>query len=357
MRVPCRAGAARRAVSDLSRRPRALSTMMTVREALNKGLDEEMERDKDVFILGEEVAEYNGAYKITKGLFQKYGGNRVIDTPITEMGFTGLAVGAAYKGLKPVVEFMTWNFSMQAIDQIVNSGAKQLYMSAGTCNVPIVFRGPNGPAAGVGAQHSQCFAAWYASVPGLKVVMPYSSEDAKGMIKAAIRDPNPVVVLEHELLYGTEFPMSDEANGKDFVVPFGKCKVERAGKDVTIVTMSRQVQTSLLAAEELAKQGIQAEVINLRSIRPLDREGIVKSAIKTGRVVTVEEGWPQHGVGSEICALLMESEAFDYLDAPVQRVTGADVPMPYAVNLEKAAIPQVDDIVNTVMRVCFRGKK
>eukprot|EP00516_Mucochytrium_quahogii_P009399 CAMPEP_0203774778 /NCGR_PEP_ID=MMETSP0099_2-20121227/5586_1 /ASSEMBLY_ACC=CAM_ASM_000209 /TAXON_ID=96639 /ORGANISM=" , Strain NY0313808BC1" /LENGTH=333 /DNA_ID=CAMNT_0050673125 /DNA_START=172 /DNA_END=1173 /DNA_ORIENTATION=+ len=328
--------------------------MMTVREALNTGLDEEMERDADVFLLGEEVAEYNGAYKITKGLFNKYGGDRVIDTPITEMGFTGLAIGAAYKGLKPVVEYMTFNFSMQAIDQIINSGAKQLYMSDGMCNVPIVFRGPNGAAAGVGAQHSQCFAAWYGSCPGLKVVMPYSAEDAKGMIKAAIRDPNPVVVLEHELLYGTEFPMSEEAMSKDFVVPFGKAKIEREGSDITIVTMSRAVQHCLTAADQLAAEGISAEVINLRSIRPLDRETVIKSAIKTSRVICVEEGWPQHGVGSEICALMMESEAFDYLDAPVARVTGADVPMPYATSLEAAALPQVQDVVNVIKRTVHK---
>lgn len=331
-----------------------MSTMVTVREALNKALDEEMERDEDVFIMGEEVAEYNGAYKITKGLHDKYGAPRVFDTPITEAGFTGFAVGAAYKGLKPVVEYMTWNFSMQAIDQIINSAAKQLYMSAGTCQVPIVFRGPNGAAAGVGAQHSQCFGAWYASVPGLKVVMPYSSEDARGMIKAAIRDPNPVVVLENELLYGTEFPMSDEAMDKDFVIPFGKAKIEREGTDLTIVTMSRQVGFSLEAAEELAKEGYSVEVINLRSIRPLDRDTIIKSVVKTNRVITVEEGWPQHGIGSEICACIMESEAFNYLDAPVERVTGADVPMPYATNLEQAALPQVNDIINTAKRALFR---
>jgi len=331
--------------------------MMTVRDAINTGLDEEMERDPDVFLLGEEVAEYNGAYKITKGLFAKYGGERVIDTPITEMGFTGLAVGAAYKGLKPVVEYMTWNFSMQAIDQIVNSAAKQLYMSAGTTPVPIVFRGPNGAASGVGAQHSQCFGAWYASVPGLKVVMPYSSEDAKGMIKAAIRDPNPVVVLEHELLYGTEFPMSDQAMSKDFLVPFGKAKIERSGTDITIVTMSRAVGFSLQAADELAKEGISCEVINLRSIRPLDRKTIIESVKRTNRVITVEEGWPQHGIGSEILALLFESEAFDYLDAPAQRVTGADVPMPYASNLEKDALPQIQDIIATVKRTVYGSKQ
>ena len=326
------------------------ASSMTVREALNAGIDEEMEADEAVFLMGEEVAQYQGAYKVSKGLYQKYGETRVIDTPITEMGFTGLAVGAAYKGLRPIVEFMTFNFSMQAIDQIVNSAAKQLYMSGGTMNVPIVFRGPNGAASGVGAQHSQCFAAWYASVPGLKVVQPWNSEDAKGLIKAAIRDPNPVVVLENELLYGTEFEMSDEAMSKDFVIEIGKAKIEREGEHVTLIAASRMVGFSLEAAEKLASSGISAEVINLRSIRPLDRDAIIASAKKTGRVVVVEEGWPQHGVGSEICALMMESEAFDYLDAPVERITGADVPMPYALNLETAALPTSDDIVAAAQR-------
>jgi len=325
-----------------------------VREALNMAMDEEMERDEAIFIMGEEVAQYQGAYKVTKGLYQKYGDKRVIDTPITEMGFAGLGVGAAYKDLKPVIEFMTFNFAMQAIDQIINSAAKQYYMSAGDMNVPIVFRGPNGPAAGVSAQHSQCYAAWYASVPGLKVVSPWSSEDAKGLMKAAIRDPNPVIVLENELLYGTAFPLSDEAQSKDFVVPIGKAKIEREGTDVTIIAFSKMVGFSLQAAEKLAAEGISAEVINLRSIRPLDIDTIVESAKKTHRVVTVEEGWPQHGVGAEICAQMMETSAFDYLDAPVQRVTGADVPMPYAITLEQAAIPQIDDIYNTVKRTLER---
>eukprot|EP00616_Rhizochromulina_sp_CCMP1243_P016232 CAMPEP_0118974366 /NCGR_PEP_ID=MMETSP1173-20130426/11212_1 /TAXON_ID=1034831 /ORGANISM="Rhizochromulina marina cf, Strain CCMP1243" /LENGTH=357 /DNA_ID=CAMNT_0006924085 /DNA_START=53 /DNA_END=1126 /DNA_ORIENTATION=- len=319
-----------------------------VREALNMAMDEEMEKDEAIFLMGEEVAQYQGAYKVTKGLYQKYGDKRVIDTPITEMGFAGLGVGAAYKDLKPIIEFMTFNFAMQAIDQIINSAAKQYYMSAGNMNVPIVFRGPNGPAAGVSAQHSQCYAAWYSSVPGLKVVAPWSSEDAKGLLKAAIRDPNPVIVLENELLYGTAFPLSDEAQSKDFVVPIGKAKVEREGTDVTIIAFSKMVGSSLEAAEKLAAEGISAEVINLRSLRPLDMNTIVESAKKTHRVVTVEEGWPQHGVGAEICAQMMETEAFDYLDAPVQRVTGADVPMPYAITLEQIAIPQIDDIYNTV---------
>ena len=255
---------------------------------------------------GEEVAQYQGAYKVTKGLFQKYGEKRVVDTPITEMGFTGLGIGAAYKGLRPIIEFMTFNFSMQAIDQIVNSAAKQYYMSAGTIPVPIVFRGPNGAASGVGAQHSQCFAAWYASCPGLKVFTPYSSEDAKGMIQAAIRDPNPVVVLENELLYGTPFPMSDEAMSPDYQCPFGKVKVEREGADVSIVTFSRMVGSALEVAAKAEALGISVEVINLRSIRPLDRDGIIASVKKTNHLVTVEEGWPQHGVGAEIAAMMME---------------------------------------------------
>lgn len=327
------------------------TTKITVRDAINSAIEEEMELDKNVFLMGEEVAQYQGAYKISKGLLQKFGSSRVIDTPITEAGFTGLATGAAYKNLKPVVEFMTFNFSMQAIDQIVNSAAKQLYMSAGTINVPIVFRGPNGAAAGVGAQHSQCFGAWYSHVPGLKVVMPYSSEDARGMIKAAIRDPNPVVVLEHELLYGVEFEISPEALSKDFVIPFGKAKVERFGENVTIVSQSRAVGFCLQAAEQLEKQGISCEVINLRSIRPLDRVAVLDSVKKTNRLVTVEEGWPQHGIGSEICAILFETEGFDYLDAPVRRITGADVPMSYAKSLEEASLPQIDNIVAAVHAV------
>eukprot|EP00816_Leptocylindrus_hargravesii_P013184 CAMPEP_0196811056 /NCGR_PEP_ID=MMETSP1362-20130617/16923_1 /TAXON_ID=163516 /ORGANISM="Leptocylindrus danicus, Strain CCMP1856" /LENGTH=323 /DNA_ID=CAMNT_0042186299 /DNA_START=157 /DNA_END=1128 /DNA_ORIENTATION=+ len=317
-------------------------------------IDEEMERDDAVYIMGEEVAQYQGAYKVTKGLYQKYGDRRVIDTPITEMGFTGLAIGSAYKDLKPIVEFMTWNFSMQAIDQVVNSAAKQFYMSAGDCACPIVFRGPNGYSAGTAAQHSQCFAAWYASVPGLKVVSPYSSEDHKGLTKAAIRDPNPVVILEHELLYGVSFPMSDEAQSKDFIIPIGQAKIEREGTDVTVISFSKPVGLALEAAEIMAAKGVSVEVINLLSIRPLDREAILKSVKKTGRVVTVEQGWPQHGVGSEIAAILMETDAFDYLDAPMERVTGADVPMPYAVPLEQAALPQANDVVAAIERTTFR---
>ena len=321
-----------------------------VREAINMGIDEEMARDEKVFVMGEEVAQYQGAYKVTKGLYQKYGEKRVIDTPITEMGFAGIATGAAYQGLRPVCEFMTWNFSMQAIDHIVNSAAKQYYMTGGDMTVPIVFRGPNGAASGVSAQHSQCFAAWYSSVPGLKVIAPYSSEDAKGLIKAAIRDENPVVFLENELLYGTEFPMSDEAQSDDFVLPIGKAKIEREGKDVSIVTFSKNVQTALEVAANLEKEGISVEVINLRTLRPLDRDAIIDTVKKTNRLVTLEEGWPQCGIGAEIAAIVMESEAFDYLDAPVERITGADVPMPYAINLEKLALPQIHDITAAVKR-------
>lgn len=338
-----------------SQMSRSMATIqMTVREAINQGIDEEMERDEAVFILGEEVAQYQGAYKVTKGLYQKYGDKRVIDTPITEMGFAGLAIGAAYKDLKPIVEFMTMNFSMQAIDQVVNSAAKQYYMSAGNIACPIVFRGPNGNAAGTAAQHSQCFAAWYSQCPGLKVVSPYSSEDAKGLIKAAIRDPNPVVVLEHELLYGTSFPMSDEAQSKDWVIPIGKAKIEKEGSDVTIVAFSKMVGLALEAAEAMAAKGVSVEVINLLSLRPLDRNAIINSAKKTGRVVSIETGWPQCGIGSEIAAILMESDAFNYLDAPFERVTGADVPMPYATDLENAALPQLDDVIAAIERTTYR---
>ena len=327
---------------------------MTVREAICEGIDEEMEKDEGVFVMGEEVAQYQGAYKVTKGLYQKYGDKRVIDTPITEMGFTGLAIGASFHDLKPIVEFMTINFSMQAMDQIVNSAAKQFYMSAGDLACPIVFRGPNGNAAGTAAQHSQCFAAWYSSVPGLKVLSPYSSEDAKGLIKAAIRDPNPVMVLEHELMYGVSFPMSEEAQSKDFVIEIGKAKIEREGSDVTIVTFSKMVGLALETAEVMAAKGVSVEVINLRSLRPLDRDAIINSVKKTGRIISIETGWPQCGIGSEIAAILMESDAFNYLDAPFERVTGADVPMPYAQGLEDAALPQVDDVVAAIERTTYR---
>jgi pyruvate dehydrogenase E1 component beta subunit len=332
-----------------------MATKMEVRSALNLAMEQEMHRDKEVFLMGEEVGQYNGAYKVSKGLYDKFGGHRVIDTPITEMGIAGICVGAAFKGLKPICEFMTFNFSMQAIDQVVNSAAKQLYMSGGQSPVPIVFRGPNGAAAGVGAQHSQCFAAWYSSVPGLKVLSPWNCEDAKGLLAAAIRDPNPVIVLENELMYGVEFELSDEAMADDFVLPIGKAKTEREGTDVSIITFSRPVGFALEAAEILAKEdGINAEVINLRSIRPMDREAIVESVKKTSRLVTAEEGWPQSGVGAEIAALVMETEAFDYLDAPVERVTGVDVPLPYASNLEPLAVPQVTNIVNACRRACAR---
>lgn len=327
---------------------------MTVREAINEGIDEEMERDEAVYILGEEVAQYQGAYKVTKGLYQKYGEKRVIDTPITEAGFTGIAVGSAFHNLKPIVEFMTWNFSMQAIDHILNSAAKQFYMSGGNLACPIVFRGPNGYSAGTAAQHSQCFAAWLGSVPGLKVVTPYSSEDAKGLIKAAIRDPNPVAVLEHELMYGVSFPMSEEAQSKDFVIEIGKAKIERPGTDVTVITYSKEVGKALEAAEIMAAKGVSCEVINLLSIRPMDREAIFNSIKKTGRCVTLEQGWPQHGVGAEIAAMIMETDTFNYLDAPMERVCGAEIPTPYAAELEVASFPQVDDLISAIERTIYR---
>ena len=307
--------------------------------------------------MGEEVGQYQGAYKVSKGLYQKYGGQRVIDTPITEMGMGGIAVGAALAGLRPILEFMTFNFSMQAIDHVVNSAAKAYYMSGGQLTAPMVFRGPNGAAAGVGAQHSQCFAAWYSSVPGLKVVAPWNAEDARGLLKAAIRDNNPVVFLEHEVMYGQTFEVADEIlNNKDFVLPIGQAKVEREGTDVTIVAFSRILNWCMDAAKQLEKEGISVEVINLRSIRPLDMDTIIKSVKKTNRLVTAEEGWPQSGVGAEITTQIMESDAFDYLDAPVVRVHGADIPMPYAVNLEQLALPQTENIVDAIRRVC-KGKK
>lgn len=323
---------------------------MTVRQALNTALFEEFRRDDKVFIMGEEVAQYQGAYKISQGLLEEFGEKRVVDTPITEIGFTGLGVGAAWSGLKPVVEFMTFNFAMQAIDHIINSAAKTLYMSGGEISCPIVFRGCNGAASRVAAQHSQCYASWYAHCPGLKVVTPYSAEDAKGLLKAAIRDPNPVIVLENEVLYGKTF---DCPTDEDFVIPFGKAKIERAGSDVTLVAYSIAVGWALEAAEKLAEEGISAEVINLRSLRPLDTHTIIESVKKTNRLVTVEEGWAYSNIGSEIAAQVME-HAFDYLDAPVTRVAGADVPMPYAANLEKLALPTVPDIVNAAKAVCYK---
>lgn len=326
------------------------NVQMTVRDALNAAIDEELQRDEKVFLIGEEVAKYDGAYKVSKGLYAKYGETRVIDTPITEMGFAGIAVGAAMAGLKPICEFMTFNFSMQAIDHVVNSAAKTFYMSAGLCNVPIVFRGPNGSALGVAAQHSQCFAAWYGSVPGLKVVSPYSSEDAKGLLKSAIRDPNPVVVLENEIMYNVAFPMSQEAMSSDFLIPIGKAKIERAGKHITLVAHSRAVQFCMEAAVEMEKIGVECEVINLRSIRPLDEETIIKSVKKTNHCITVEQGWPQFGVGSEIIAKIMESEAFNYLDAPIYRVTGADVPLAYAKSLETASLPAAHNVIRSIKK-------
>jgi len=326
--------------------------MITVREALREALTEEMEMDEKVFLIGEEVGQYDGAYKVTKGLLKKFGEKRVIDSPISEMGFSGVGAGAAMAGLRPVVEFMTWNFAMQAIDQIINTAAKSRYMSAGLVECPVVFRGPNGPPTSVGAQHSQCFGAWYSSVPGLKVVAPYSCDDAKGLLKSAIRDPNPVVVLESELLYNASFPLSPAAQRSDWYVPIGEAKIEREGHDVTIVTFSRITGKALEAAEALAKEGISAEVINLRTLRPLDINTIVQSVNKTHRCVSVEEGWPQCGIGAEIAALLMEY-AFDSLDAPMERVTGADVPMPYSSPIEELAMVQTQNIVSAVKRVCY----
>ncbi|RTL54565.1 MAG: pyruvate dehydrogenase complex E1 component subunit beta [Bradyrhizobiaceae bacterium] len=323
---------------------------MTVRDALRDAIAEEMRRDPDVFIMGEEVAEYQGAYKITQGILQEFGDKRVIDTPITEHGFAGVGIGAAFAGLKPIVEFMTFNFAMQAMDQIINSAAKTLYMSGGQMGCSIVFRGPNGAAARVAAQHSQDYSAWFSQIPGLKVIAPYSAADAKGLLKAAIRDPNPVVFLENEILYGHSFevPKLD-----DFVLPIGKARIARAGGHVTIVSWSNGMTYALKAADELAKEGIEAEVIDLRTLRPLDTESIVASVKKTGRCVVVEEGWQQNGVGAEIAARMME-HAFDYLDAPVARVSGKDVPMPYAANLEKLALPSVAEVVEAAKAVSYR---
>ncbi|MBY0383184.1 MAG: pyruvate dehydrogenase complex E1 component subunit beta [Xanthobacteraceae bacterium] len=323
---------------------------MTVREALRDAIAEEMRRDPDVFIMGEEVAEYQGAYKITQGVLQEFGDKRVIDTPITEHGFAGVGIGAAMAGLKPIVEFMTFNFAMQAMDQIINSAAKTLYMSGGQMGCSIVFRGPNGAAARVAAQHSQDYTAWYSQIPGLKVIAPYSAADAKGLLKAAIRDPNPVIFLENEILYGHtgEVPKLD-----DYVLPIGKARIARVGSHVTIIAWSNGMTYALKAAEELAKEGIEAEVIDLRTIRPMDTETIVESVKKTGRAVVVEEGWAQSGVASEVATRLME-HAFDYLDAPVARVTGKDVPMPYAANLEKLALPSVAEVVEAAKAVSYR---
>lgn len=322
----------------------------TVREALRDAMAEEMRRDEDVFLMGEEVGEYQGAYKISQGLLDEFGAKRIIDTPITEHGFAGIATGAAFGGLKPIVEFMTFNFAMQAIDHIINSAAKTLYMSGGQMGAPMVFRGPNGAAARVGAQHSQCYAAWYMQIPGLKVVTPYSAADAKGLMKTAIRDPNPVIFLENEIMYGKAFdvPVMD-----DFTIPFGKAKIERSGDDVTIVTFGIGVTYALKGAEKLAEEGISAEVVNLRTLRPMDTETILASVRKTNRCVTVEEGWPQGSVGGYISNVIMQ-EAFDYLDAPVINCTGKDVPMPYAANLEKHALLTADDVVDACKKVTYR---
>ena len=327
------------------------SSKITVREALRNAMSEEMRLDDNVFIMGEEVAEYQGAYKVTQGMLDEFGEKRVIDTPITEHGFAGIGVGAAFANLKPIVEFMTFNFAMQAIDQIINSAAKTLYMSGGQMGCPIVFRGPNGAASRVGAQHSHCYASWYAHCPGLKVVAPWSSEDAKGLLKSAIRDPNPVIFLENEVMYGQSFDCPDD---KNFTLPIGKAKIEKEGVDVTIVAFSIMVGKSLEAAEILNSKGISAEVVNLRTLRPLDTETIINSVKKTNRVVTCEEGFPFSGIGAEISAVINEN-AFDWLDAPVTRVSGKDVPMPYAANLEKLTLPQVNDIVNACMKVCNKN--
>ena len=323
---------------------------MTVREALRDAMAEEMRRDESVFLMGEEVAEYQGAYKVSQGLLQEFGPRRVVDTPISEHGFAGVGVGAAFGGLRPIVEFMTFNFAMQAMDHIINSAAKTLYMSGGQMGCPIVFRGPNGIASRVAAQHSQEYSSWYAHCPGLKVVAPYFAADAKGLLKSAIRDPNPVVFLEHELVYGQTMEVPDTP---DWIVPIGKARVVRPGKDVTIIAFSRMVQVAMEAAEKLAGEGVEAEVIDLRSIRPLDVETIVDSVKKTNRIVAIEEGWPFAGIGSEIAATVME-QCFDWLDAPLKRVSGKDIPLPYAANLEKLAVPQVADIVEAAKEVTYR---
>ncbi len=323
---------------------------MTVREALNSAMAEEMRQDDDVFIMGEEVAEYQGAYKITQGLLDEFGSRRVVDTPITEHGFAGIGVGAAMAGLKPIVEFMTFNFAMQAIDQIINSAAKTLYMSGGQMGAPMVFRGPNGAAARVAAQHSQCYAAWYSHIPGLKVVMPYSASDAKGLLKAAIRDPNPVVFLENEILYGQSFDVPDV---DDWVLPIGKARIHKSGNDATIVSFGIGMTYAIEAAEKLAAEGIDVEIIDLRTIRPLDMETVINSVKKTNRLVTVEEGFPQSSVGDHIASQIVQ-QAFDYLDAPVVTICGKDVPMPYAENLEKLALPNVEEVVAAVKQVTYR---
>jgi pyruvate dehydrogenase E1 component beta subunit len=345
---PTRGEGAQTATAQSEMAPGTETVMQTMREALRDAMAEEMRRDKDVFLMGEEVAQYQGAYKISQGLLDEFGDKRVIDTPITEQGFAGVGVGAAFAGLKPIVEFMTWNFAMQAIDQIINSAAKTLYMSGGQMGCPIVFRGPNGAAARVAAQHSQCYSAWYAHVPGMKVVAPSNAADAKGLLKSAIRDPNPVLVLENEILYGTSGPVPKG----EWLVPIGKARITRAGNHVTIVSFARGMQYALEAAERLAKDGIEAEVIDLRSLRPLDIDTIIESVKKTNRLVTVEEAWPVCSIGSEICAQVA-IRAFDYLDAPPAKVSGADVPMPYAANLEKLALPTPAQVVEAVKSVLY----
>ena len=330
---------------------------MSVRESINSAMSDEIERDPKVFLIGEEVAQYQGAYKVSKGMWDRYGSKRIVDTPITESGFTGIGVGAGLYGLRPIVEFMTFNFALQAIDHVVNSCAKTHYMSQGDLTCPIVFRGINGVSASVGAQHTQCFAPWYSSVPGLKVVSPWNIEDCRGLIKAAIRDDDPVVVLENEMMYGVEFDVDPKIMDKEFLIEIGKAKIERPGTDVTITAHAKMVGHSLQAAEILQRDhNISCEVINLRTIRPLDRKAIIASVKKTNRIVNVEEGWPQCGIGAEIAASLMETDAFDYLDAPMERLTGADIPMPYSWEIERLAVPQVENIVNGVLNTTYRSK-
>lgn len=327
-----------------------MSTTITIRESLLSAIKEEMIRDDNVFIMGEEVGEYQGAYKVTQGLLEQFGPERVIDTPITEHGFAGIGIGSAFAGLKPIVEFMTFNFAMQAIDQIINSAAKTCYMSGGQMNCPIVFRGPNGAAARVAAQHSQCYASWYSHIPGLKVIAPYFAADCKGLLKSAIRDPNPVIFLENEVAYGHNHEVNSTYNDKDYTIPIGLSNIVKAGTDVTIISFSIGIKYAIEAAEILQKDGIEAEVIDLRTLRPLDKSTLIKSVQKTNHVVTVEEGWSFSGIGSEISAIMME-EAFDYLDAPVMRVTGKDVPLPYAENLERLALIQTEEIVRVVKSI------
>ncbi|MGC9954738.1 MAG: pyruvate dehydrogenase complex E1 component subunit beta [Rhizomicrobium sp.] len=343
-------GGGKEGIADPALPPGTEFVTMTVREALRDAMAEEMRRDETVFLIGEEVAQYQGAYKVSQGLLEEFGERRVIDTPITEQGFAGLGIGAAFNGLKPIVEFMTWNFAMQAIDQIVNSAAKTRYMSGGQMHCPIVFRGPNGPASRVAAQHSQDYSSWYAHVPGLKVISPYFAADAKGLLKAAIRDPNPVIFLENEIVYGHSFPVPKL---DDYVLPIGKARVIKQGKDVTLVAHSISVGLILEAAEALAKVGIDAELIDLRTLRPLDIDTVIESVMKTNRIVTVEQGWPICSIGSEIASQVVE-KAFDWLDAPPAKVSGKDVPMPYAANLEKLALPSVEDVVAAAKVVCYR---